>query len=114
MNIQTIYIAGPITGKPDGNRKAFARAEQDLTLMGYRAVNPHKLDHSRAGGHWHLNRRVCIAAMMTCDAIVLLEGWEESDGAKMEIKLATSLAMPWAFMDSKLEFHQYSLTHGQR
>jgi hypothetical protein len=114
MNIQTVYIAGPITGKPDGNRQAFAKAEHDLTLMGYRAVNPHKLDHSRAGGNWYLNMRVCIAAMMTCDAIVLLDGWEESGGAQMEIRLATSLAMPWAFMDTNLEFHQYCQEHGQR
>lgn len=105
-HIKTVYIAGPITGKPNGNRKAFARAEEELFLMGYHPVNPHKLDHSQnSDDNWFLYLRVSIAAMLKCDAIVLLDGWEESEGANIEKNIAVNLDMPWAFMSNNPEFH---------
>lgn len=105
-DIKTVYIAGPISGKPDDNKKAFSNAEERLFMMGYSPVNPHKLNHEENHSRdWFQYMRVCISAMMQCDAIVLLDGWEDSDGAQMEIKLATSLNIPWAFMANRLEFH---------
>ncbi len=114
--IKTVYISGPISGMKDENRTAFAKAEEHLRLMNYEPVNPHKLDHSEADDNWYRQMRVCIASMMKCDAIVLLPGWEESNGAQIEIKLATSLDMPWAYMDYiRLDFHCHSgyLSNGQ-
>jgi len=41
-----IYIAGPIFGKPDSNRKAFASMKAFLVSRGYEVVSPWDLDAS--------------------------------------------------------------------
>ena len=38
-----IYIAGPMTGKPDLNRPAFVAAEKRLTAQGHFVINPHRI-----------------------------------------------------------------------
>lgn len=105
MEINKVYLAGPISGIKDDNKPAFEEAERKLIRRQYVVVNPHKLDHSdNSEGDWFKYMRVCISAMLQCDGIVLLDGWEESEGAQKEIRLATGLNMPWAFMGKILEF----------
>ena len=36
-----IYVSGPITGRPNLNREAFAWAAGALGIAGHSAVNPH-------------------------------------------------------------------------
>lgn len=38
-----IYISGPMMGKPDLNRPAFAAAEKRLTAQGHFVINPHRI-----------------------------------------------------------------------
>lgn len=106
MEINKVYLAGPITGIKNDNKPAFEDAERKLIKHQYIVVNPHKLDHSgNPEGAWHEYMKVSISAMLQCDAVVLLDGWEKSEGAQLEVKLATSLNMPWAYMSKSLEFH---------
>ena len=109
-----IYISGPMTGKPDLNRPAFDAAEKRLTAQGHFVINPHRISEqfgtaeelSRSFGllynlpcsanqpPWDhrideaLARAVMdadLAAVRSCDAIYLLEGWRKSVGAKSEL-----------------------------
>ncbi len=85
-----VYISGPMTGVKDYNRQAFKAAEEKIKAMGYEVVNPCKLDHS-GNGKWEEYMRTDIKALMDCDAIYMLKGWEDSNGAIIELKLALDL-----------------------
>jgi hypothetical protein len=87
-----VYISGPITGIKDMNRSAFDEAKKALEALDYVAVSP--LDVCiTAHGYWKWEdyMRADIEAMMKCGAIMMLDGWEQSKGAKIEHDLAEAL-----------------------
>jgi hypothetical protein len=86
------YIAGPMTGLPDLNFPAFHQAAEWLRGMGHEVVNPAEInpDHHMS---WEACMRSDIAALVTCDAIMLLPGWEDSRGAKLEHHIAERLGL---------------------
>lgn len=86
-----IYLSGPISGYLHHNRPAFAAAQEALEATGYTVVNP--LDVTQATD-WQSCMRDDIKALMDCDGVALLDGWERSRGAKIEVSLATRLDMP--------------------
>lgn len=88
----TIYIAGPMTGLPDLNFPAFHDAAAELRAAGFKVVNPAEInpDHTMA---WADCMRRDIKALMGCDCIVLLPGWMDSRGARLERHIAVQLGM---------------------
>ena len=86
------YIAGPMTGIKDLNFPAFHQAAEWLRGMGHEVVNPAEInpDHHMS---WEACMRSDIAALVTCDAIMLLPGWEDSRGAKLEHHIAERLGL---------------------
>ena len=88
-----VYVSGPMTGLPFLNYPAFISAGLQLTGAGFGVVNPAALDHSRHDGSWAAHMRVDIAALMHCDGVALLPGWEQSKGACVEVDLARTLGM---------------------
>lgn len=87
-----IYIAGPMTGLPDLNRSAFERAKQALDAEGHNAVNPHDLHPTDV--QWHTAMRTDIMELLTCDAVALLDNWQNSRGALLEHFIASTLGVP--------------------
>lgn len=83
----TVYILGPMTGKPNGNREAFAAAARVLRAKGLTVINPAELDQpGDASMTWaeYLARDLPYL----CDesvAAVALPGWITSDGGQMEL-----------------------------
>ncbi len=86
----TIYICGPVTGLPLNNFPAFQEAEEELTKLGAKCLNPHSLFENLVTKHYEHDdyMRVCISALALCDSVVTLNGWEQSKGADMEVKIA--------------------------
>lgn len=86
----TVYICGPITGLPLNNFPAFQEAEDELTKMGIKCLNPHSLVEFLDTKHYEHDdyMRVCVSALAFCDRIVTISGWENSKGADMEVKIA--------------------------
>ena len=84
-----IYLSGKITGreKEDYTRQ-FARAESFYKTGGFDVVNPVKIGEEvlkiNPKAEWQDFMIRDLEALRTCTHIVLLEGWEESKGAKME------------------------------
>lgn len=103
-----VYVAGPITGKPNANRRAFADACAALESIGCETVNPHDIipvDHEGPcpngppGGEAtseHLApcyMRGDLKALLECDAAFFLQGWEYSTGARTEHEVARSVGL---------------------
>lgn len=81
--MKRIYIAGPMTGLPDLNFPAFNRAAAILRAVGYVAVNPAEINPDPAA-KWQDCMFRDLAELDTCDAILMLHGWEKSPGAQIE------------------------------
>lgn len=98
-----LYIAGPMTGLPEFNYPAFRAAAATLQGLGFEVedpstnVNPTPEDYRgwlRAG----------LAQLIRCDGVALLDGWEHSGGARLEVNVAATLGMrvhrlpEWVYM----------------
>lgn len=84
-----IYLSGKITGrdKEDYTRQ-FARAEQFYKSGGFDVVNPvtigEELLKKNPDATYSDIMAADLKALAECTHIALLEGWEESKGAKIE------------------------------
>ena len=88
------YLSGPMTGLPGQNYAAFAAAAERLRAQGVQVISPHEITPPGAGPwSWAQHMRVDLAALMTCDVIVMLPGWETSRGARLEKTVAEALGL---------------------
>lgn len=85
---EKIYISGPITGMPNLNREAFTEAKMAL---GKCAVNPFDLNDDQKTKKWSDYMRKDISALVQCDSILMLPGWQFSKGAGLELYIASIL-----------------------
>lgn len=102
-----IYIAGPMTGKPEFNFPAFFEAEDYLKSEGWNVFNPARhdqemgIDVTGTTGDPDEIPNFCLRKALSWDmqkicesgAIYMLKGWEHSSGAKAEHTLATALRL---------------------
>jgi hypothetical protein len=58
---------------------------------------PHDLD-------WHKAMRVCISELVKCGGIALLQGWQRSKGAALELKLAQDLHIPVVYVEQPIDY----------
>ena len=87
-----MYVAGPMTGYPDLNFPAFHRETARLRSEGAHVINPAEIN-TDPGMSWEQCLRADIRELATCDAIVLLPGWEQSKGALLEHHIALQLGL---------------------
>ena len=90
--MKRIYISGPMTGMPEMNFPAFHAEAARLTALGYDVVNPAELNPEPENG-WHECMRNDLAALLTCDALALMDGWQKSAGAHLEMHVAHRVGM---------------------
>lgn len=101
-----VYISGPMHGKPDYNWEAFHRAATQLKIMGFDVVNPHDLDDDPNLPACHTREeyyRRDMKVLPDCDMIVTIEGWQESTGAKLEVFVASQIAMPIFYLEEWIQ-----------
>jgi hypothetical protein len=91
--IPIIYLAGPMTGLPEFNYPAFLANAHQLRRSGFIVVNP--ADNGLpATSPWSSHMRRDLRSMLDCQGVALLEGWETSRGANLEVVIARALDMP--------------------
>lgn len=114
MRVKTVYVAGPMSGKPQLNFPAFRRAAQRLRDAGYEVVSPVELDEEDGldpdvddvlPGTWEWVRCLMrdLEVVHEVDAVVVLPGYTKSRGAYMEANLAMMLGKPVIPLKKALE-----------
>lgn len=97
MKKDKVYISGAIAHYDMNERKeAFANAEMRLQSMGFNPVNPFK-NGLPDEAHWREHMRADIRLLLDCEFIYMLQGWELSKGAKLELDVASSCGIKVLF-----------------
>lgn len=78
--VAKIYISGPITGMPD-YKEQFATISRKLEANGHIVVDPSVETDGLSPRDY---MRISLARLEAADEILLLPGWENSKGAKIE------------------------------
>lgn len=89
----TVYICGKMTGLPDYNRPQFNAAAAQLRATGHIVHNPAEIA-GQPDWEWSDYMRHALKAMLECDTLFVLTGYQTSKGATIEIELAGTLGMP--------------------
>lgn len=88
------YISGKITGLDlQVAREYFELAAQQLKEAGHLPVNPMEICPYNPEWEWHHYMAEDIRALLVCDAILMLENWRESKGARVEHAIAVQLGL---------------------
>lgn len=99
----TVYLAGPMRGRPLYNFPAFHAAARKLRDLGIKVFSP--ADGDLANGFdpatdpfteddYHHAMRRDLVAVLSVDAVVVLPGWEGSYGATTEVRVAEAIGTP--------------------
>lgn len=83
-----VYIAGPISKDP-GYKEKFGAAENALTEMGHSVINPAFLPTDLGDCTDYM--KLCFPMIDAAEAVVMLDGWQESFGACREWGYAMAL-----------------------
>lgn len=99
--MKLIYIAGPYTARTRVETSAHVQRAREAAAevaglgLGLFPVCPHLLgdgyEDARAPGWWYAGT---LELMRRCDAVLLLEGWRESKGARLEAEAARMAGLP--------------------
>jgi hypothetical protein len=90
--VRRLYIAGPMTGLPEQNFPAFRAAAAQLVEAGYEVTDPSTLgEHDDWAWADYLKRD--LPELLKCDGVAVLDGWSESKGASIEVRVADELGM---------------------
>jgi len=89
-----VYLGGPMTGLPEFNYPEFDRATGRLRAAGIPVHNPAEMHDGRTDLPREVYMRESLASVLKCAAVVMLPGWQESSGAKIEAITAASTGIP--------------------
>lgn len=94
MNKKTkIYLSAPISGYDLEERKErFMEMEVKLRGRGFDVCNPMG-EHWESGSTTYDYMRKDIEMLLSCDAILLMDGWNRSAGCKCELDVAVACGL---------------------
>lgn len=76
-----IYLSGAMASCADTYRQAFYKAQLELEREGHIIINPARLP---TGLEHEKYMPICLSMIDAADAVYMLYGWEDSEGAKVE------------------------------
>lgn len=85
METKHYYIAGPMTGYTNFNREAFNVMCDDLRKQGHIVLNPAVLPDGLMQAQY---MDICLAMLRCVTHVMMLKGWQGSQGAEIEHSLA--------------------------
>lgn len=101
----TYYLSGPMAGYPELNFPAFASAQWALTQkLKLKVLSPHSIKHPPEVTEWAEFLARDLTFMLThCRGLILLPGWPQSKGARLELSTGFALDWPVMFFDPMSE-----------
>lgn len=100
---ERVYLAGPMRGLPDYNFPAFHEAAEHLRDIGFDVWSPAEQDIARDGFNPETGEglrsfrdymRRDLPAVLDSDTVVVLPGWHQSQGARLEVRVAYACGIP--------------------
>jgi nucleoside 2-deoxyribosyltransferase len=97
-----LYLAGPMKDIPDKNKAAFRKAQALLENEGHTVISPLDLEFTKDDGTFDFPRSFLAdleAVCMKAEGLVALPGWQDSEGACVEMACAKRLGKPVWVLD---------------
>jgi hypothetical protein len=95
-DLLVVYISGPMTGLPEFNIPTFRAVAAELREAGYTVLSPHENGLPQEST-WREHMGADIRMLTHAAGIVMLPGWPQSSGARIELEVALALKMPVFF-----------------
>lgn len=104
-----VFISGPISKRLDTYKAEFEGAAEAISLVGHIPLNPATLPLGMTQADY---MRITLAMLQSADVIMMLPGWQESDGARLERAYATYIGIP--IVDYKVFIEREGLADGDQ
>ena len=108
--LRSAYLAGPMRGIEDFNFPEFHKQAAWLRGLGWKVFSPAERDEAdeALNGDWAVGvqrgldyfMQFDLAAVCQTDAVILMAGWENSQGARLEAMTAVEVGHPVFIIDS--------------
>ena len=109
--MQKMFLSGPITSHEDFNHPTFHRIAAEFRMAGFEVCNPAEFFDGDTSKERHEYMRESFKYLLEADTIVLLPGWQESEGSKVEAAVAKELDLIiveyFENDEASQEFHKY-------
>lgn len=127
-----VYVAGPMRSIPYFNYPAFEKATEFLRSKGFEVISPAEMDGAEAAFNpytlppdydWRvvppefdMNAAIRrdLLAILKCDGVAVLPGWQKSSGARLETHLNAFLGHPLYDATTGEVFTETALQEAQR
>ena len=89
-----LYLSGQMTGLPEFNYPKFNYVAKKIrSNETYQVINPAEWFEGKTNlpRHWYM--RQDIQNLLKVDGIVMLDGWQHSKGARLELAIANELGL---------------------
>jgi hypothetical protein len=90
-----VYLAGPMTGKPNFNYHKFDKVSRGWRKAGYLVINPaNHYDRDQEAPAYSDFIRASLHDLLQADMVAMLPHWTGSRGATLEAAIAHTLNLP--------------------
>lgn len=97
------YISGPMRSLPDFNYPRFNAVEAKLVEEGWEVRNPARHFEGDTSREFSEYMELDYLDVIAADTVFLLPGWQDSEGARLEVQVAQSLGKSFQLVDDATE-----------
>lgn len=89
------FLSGPMSVNKEKNIEKFTECAKELRESGYNILNPAEDADIAYASSWLAGMRAALKHILhpNCAGIIQIDGWEDSEGASLEFRIATSLGL---------------------